>query len=476
MDIIGLLYLLVAHYLSGRGCLRLLKVELKQVQAFCLSLIIGVPLISLAPCLLQLLNIPIEVTSVYLAVTVVTAVCSIPLVVNFKMPVFKKIALPELYEWPFLIACGALMCVSIWRCFYFPPYARDMLSGPELLAEFAVREKTMISSVFTVELASTNNYFKSPFITSLQIIYKLMVSPFGDVWLSILFLAFMGWLYIEVRSRIHPLLAGFLVLIFMVMPDMYAYTYIILYDYSNMIYFFCGFCFLLRYVNNDRINDLVCASLLLGLATYIRTETLVFIVMLLPVPAIYLYKKRESVKKAAIRIGIFLGLPFAFYVLCMDVFVRNFVPFSFDTMAQVRPDLGNVGAFFTRLKEMNTGLIFSWYGVQIYGYFIFFFCALLITDTIVYRRFNQEVRILLYGIAVIYFGLAFLGYLIPLVDLMNTTKRGFFKALPLMLLFMANSPTLQRLSASITSWQLTPLNADTAISNKSETKIKQKRK
>ncbi|MFI5195924.1 MAG: hypothetical protein ACHQD8_02450 [Chitinophagales bacterium] len=49
--------------------------------------------------------------------------------------------------------------------------------------------------------------------------------------------------------------------------------------------------------------------------------------------------------------------------------------------------------------------------------------------------------------------MALLGYLIPLVDLMNTTKRGLFKALPLMLLYMANSASLQRISEAIKQWE-----------------------
>ncbi|MFI5195923.1 MAG: hypothetical protein ACHQD8_02445 [Chitinophagales bacterium] len=365
MNLAGLIFLLITHYLSGSGCLRLFRLELKPVPLFCLSMMAGVPLLSFAPCILQLLNIPIDSASVYISIAVFTALFCIPLLINFKLPKFKKMTLPEIYEWPFIFIIMLLIVISVWRCFYLPPYARDMLSGPELLAEFAVREKTMVSSVFTVELQSTNNYLKSPFITSLQIIYKLLVSPFGQVWLSVLFISFLGWLYAMLRERIHALLAGFLLMFFLMMPDVYAYSYVLLYDYSNMIFFFCGFYFIIKYVNSDRLNDLICSAFLFGLATYIRTETLALVVMIMPVPAFYFYKKRLPVKKMAIRLGIFLAFPIAFYIVCMNVFVRNFVPFNFNVASQVK--FSNISFLFERLNDMNTKLIFSAIGIEIYG-------------------------------------------------------------------------------------------------------------
>jgi len=78
----------------------------------------------------------------------------------------------------------------------------------------------------------------------------------------------------------------------------------------------------------------------------------------------------------------------------------------------------------------------------------------LLLDLFWIRRFNNIAVISLFGIAVVYIGLAFLGYLLPLVDLVNTTKRGLFKALPLMLLYMSNSGATLLLSDKIKNWEL----------------------
>ncbi len=453
MNFAGLIYILVAHYLAGKGLLKLFGVQLKPVPFFCLCMIAGVPLLSFAPCFVQLLHLPVDTIPVFIAVTVITAAFSIPLWRNFKRPQLPKIVFPALYEWPYLIVCLWFTIFSVWRCFYYPPYSRDMLAGPELLAEFAVREKTMISSVFTVDLSTSNNYFKSPFITGLQIIYKLLVCPFGQLWLSVLFVCFIVWLYNMLRNRLHPILASLLLLIFFAMPELFAYTFLMLYDYSNMIFFFLGFYFLIRYLENKKLNEFAFSAFLFGLATYIRTETLILITLILPLLLFYFYRWKLPVKSMAYNFGIFLLVPIAFYIINIQVFIRFFIPIPFDLSQNINPDLGNISAIFRRLQDINTQLIFTYKGIALYGYFVFLFCAVFITDLIWLRRFNLESRIALYAIMVVYFGLGIIGYLLPLADLQNTTKRGLFKALPLMLLYMANSGVLLRFSAFIKDWE-----------------------
>ena len=455
MNLSGLLYVLIAHYFSGRGVLQLFKAKLPPLHVFCLSIIIGVAVLSFVPCFVQLMNIPITIVSVSIGVAALTALLSVPLLINFKRPVFWKIVFPQSYEWPFLIILILLMAVSVWRCFYYPPSSRDMLTGPELIAEYTVRENTMINSVFSIDLSTTNNYFKSPFITGLQIIYKLLVCPFGQLWLSVIFISFTIWLYSLMRGFIHPLIGGLLLLFFICVPDLYSYTYIMLYDYSNAVFFFCGFYFLYRYMDSRLVPDLALAAFLFGMATYIRAETLVLVIMTVPLPIVTLCRMKMPVKKIALYSGAFTLTSAFFYILCINVFVHNFVPVPFNIGSQLNPNLADVSVFFRRLWDMNTVLIFSERGSTEYGYFIFLFCGLLVLDICWIRRFNRASVVALYGIAVVYFGMAFLGYLFPLFDLDNTTKRGLFKLLPLMLFYMFNSGALLMLSAMIKKWETT---------------------
>jgi Kef-type K+ transport system membrane component KefB len=102
---------------------------------------------------------------------------------------------------------------------------------------------------------------------------------------------------------------------------------------------------------------------------------------------------------------------------------------------------------------MNTQLIFSSEGIERSGYFIFLFLFLLGVELIFTRRLTRPGRNWLYAVLVIYLGLPFMGYLLPLMDLDNTTKRGLFKLFPLMLLYFGSNGVLVRLSERISRWE-----------------------
>src|SRR6185295_8724640 len=97
--------------------------------------------------------------------------------------------------------------------------------------------------------------------------------------------------------------------------------------------------------------------------------------------------------------------------------------------------------------------IFSDYAISLWGYYFFIFLILLASEIIVMRKIDKESLFWLYTIGVVYFGLAFLGYLTPLFDFSHTTKRGFFKLLPLMLVVMRNNGILLNLSDRIKKWE-----------------------
>jgi hypothetical protein len=120
----------------------------------------------------------------------------------------------------------------------------------------------------------------------------------------------------------------------------------------------------------------------------------------------------------------------------------------------VNSNLGDLSPFFTRFSEINEKLLFSELGVGYYGYFIYFFLLLLLLELVVKRKLTPATRNWLYAVLVIYLGFPLLGYLLPLLDLNNSTKRGLFKLFPLMLLYMANNSLLVAWSQRITKWEV----------------------
>ena len=218
MPFLAFLLLALLFLLSGYGLLQLFGLRLKTAYTITLSLLLGVALASFLPFLLQLCFIPLTGFTVFGSLTLAAALLNIPTarairqkgLAAYRAALFPRRFQVTTYEIPFWIIIGFLVFVSVWRCYYLPPTSRDALSGPEAIAEFAFREHTMINSFFNIDLWSTNNQFKSPYLISLQLIFKLAGFPFGQLWLSIVFVSFTVFLYNALKETLHPILAGIL--------------------------------------------------------------------------------------------------------------------------------------------------------------------------------------------------------------------------------------------------------------------------
>ncbi len=459
MNFAGLLFLLITHFITGRGVIELFKVKLPLLVIIPLSFIMGVGIVSFLPFILALLHLPISKEVLVTVILSATVLAGIPLLKYFKgsnMSLsLQSVKWPKIYELPFLFVFFALLSLSVWRCFYYAPNPRDMLAGPEAIAEFAVREKTMVNSIFSVDLSTTNNQLKPLFIASLQVIYKIFVQPFGQTWLSIIVLSFITLVISILKQKLHPVIVGFIMVYFFGMPEVFGYTYLLLFDYSNMIYFFCGFYFLSLYLSDlERKNYFLLSILFFSIASYVRSETPILIAMATPLLLFYFLKDKMEMKKIVINTALFLIFPFAVYYLAIGVYDKYYLPQHYDVATEINKHISDVSIFFKIMGDMSTELIFSDNGALYYGYFVQLFMLILIIDLIFYRKNSSREKIVaLYGICVVYVGLAALSYIFPLVDLMHTIKRGLFKMFPLMLLYFRNSGILLKLTDILNKWE-----------------------
>jgi len=485
MPFIALILLILCHLISGYGLLTLFGIRQKPAISFSLSLMLGIAVASFIPFLLQLCFIPITTGTVFLSLWLAALVLNVPglLAVRKKegltIPSFSGrwirrfregwLRIRNLrvytYEVPFMVILFFLIFVSVWRCYYLPPTSRDALSGPEAIAEFAVREHTMINSFFKVDLWTTNNQFKSPFLISLQIIYKMAGFPFGQLWLSLIFIPFTILLYQVLKQRLHPIPAGILLLLFMMAPELYAYTFMILYDYSNMVFLFLSLYFLFDYFKTaapgkDPASTKIPAShvlyfsgFLMGIATYIRSETLVLAAFFIPALLLMQFRKKYDYRKMALSTGLFILPSLIGYYLPVQLYIKHYLPVHYDVSGLLNQHLSDWQSLFSRYGDIFSKLLTGELAIHLWGYFMFVWAALFVFELIARRRFNKDARNWLYAIAVVFVGLGLLGYLLPLFNVVETTKRGLFKILPLMLLYMANNELLIRLSVWISRWE-----------------------
>ncbi|HET6254283.1 MAG TPA: glycosyltransferase family 39 protein [Puia sp.] len=456
------LLLLLYYLVSGYGVLTLFRLRLKPAYMLTLSMLLGVAVASLVPFLMQLLFIPLIPATVFGALILAALALNIPGIRRIWREGFvafrRSFAPPRFrilpYEIPFLAIFVFLAAVSIWRCYYLPPTSRDALSGPEAIAEFTVREHTMINSFFNIDLSTTNNQFKSPFLISLQVICKMAGFPFGQIWLSAVFVSFTIFLYHALKEKLHPVIAGLLLLLFLMTPEVYAYTFMILYDYSNMVFFFLSLWFLFGYFRDRSSSWLYFSGLLMGIATYIRSETLVLALFFLP--PILLALRREPARKIVLA-GLYFILPALLgYYLPGPLYIGHYLPAHYDLGGLVNNNLTNLSPLFQRYSDIVTHLIGSTFGIHLWGYIYFVAAVCLVAEIFFAGRFNREARNWLYAILALYVGIGALGFLLPLVDLNDTTKRELFKILPLLLLYLANNAALLRLSQWITGWERKP--------------------
>ena len=461
-----LFFLLFLCYLvSGYGVLTLFGMRLKTAYRITLSLLLGVAIASMLPFLMQLFYIPLTPASVFGSLFGMALLLNIPTIRRIRKEGFtairKTFAMRPFRilsaELPFLAIFAFLVFVSVWRCYYLPPTSRDALSGPEAIADVAVREHTMINSFFNIDLWSTNNQFKSPFLISLQMICKMAGFPFGQVWLSIVFISFTVFLYHAMKEKIHPIIAGLLLLLFLMTPEMYAYTFMILYDYSNMIFFFLSLYFLFDYFRNKIPAHFYFAGLLMGIATYIRSETLVLAFLFLPPILLTQIRGREPVKKIALA-NLFFFLPSLLgYYLTSQLYIKYYLPVHYDIGSLINNHLSDLHPLFQRYTDIVTHLVASEFGIHLWGYLFYITAFLFLAEGLFRGRYNKDARNWLYAILALYIGIGALGFALPMMNLNETTKRALFKLLPLAVLYLANNNLLIRLSQWISRWEGAPL-------------------
>lgn len=457
-DLFLLIGLALFHFITGYGLLNLFRVKLRPLMYGALATMLGVAVASFVPFLLQLAYIPITGGTVFGLWGFIALLLNVRVIIGLSKFSLHKAFGPwpkiRIYEIPALAVLAFLLFVSVWRCYYYPSYARDALSGPETIAEYTVREHTMINSVFSVNLESTNNQFKSPYLTDLQVIYKMAGFPFGGVWLSILVVSFFIFLYLGLCRKLHPVLAGFLMIVFTATPEAYGYTFMYLYDYSNMIFLFLGFYFLFSYFETRSRKEFYFAALLFAISIYIRSETLVLVGMALPVMLFSAYKAKEKIKKELPHLIVLILIGFLAYWIPTELYNNHYLPSEYKIDTLINKNLTDLGPFWERLGDMNSVLMFGERGKMLWGYFMYIFVFLFLAELVVKRSFSREGRNWLYAVLVIYIGLPLLGFVLPLMDLDNTTKRGLFKILPLMLFYMGNNQLLTGLSERMWNWEM----------------------
>lgn len=457
-DILTIIGLAIVQFIIGLGILSSLNIKGKSFVRIALSVLTGIMIFAIIPYFLQIINIPIT----GLNITILISVAAIASNAQFKKSweylkdIILNIKAPKLYEIPFFLIIAFIFFMSAWRCYYEAPVSRDLTTGAEAIAEYTVKENTMVNSIFTVNLEGNNNIFKPPSVTSLQIIYKDAGFPFGQVWLISVFLFFMVFMYGVLTEKLHPILAGTLLLFLLAVPEFYAYSFMVLFDYTNTVFYTITCYFLYKFLKEKTLNNLIFASIAGGFATYLRSETPLLIGLLGLILLVYYIRSKTPFVTMLWQGGLFIGVSFIFYFFTSYYYI-HMLPIAYPVSEQINKNLGNLQPLFDRFSDMNTKLLFCDFGVTLYGYLLYFFTFFFIAEILLYfipdlrkkRAVNTDSAYWIVAIFIVYFGVALIGFLLPLADLSNTTKRELFKLFPLLVIYLSYNRPMQAISKRI---------------------------
>ncbi len=459
---LSLCYVILAQFLIGFGLITRLRTVTNPFSLLGLSMLAGMGLSSVLPIVLEFAHLPITPTPMFVGLGMMAGLSllllhgQISYLRNLYSGSWRSVRLCEL---PFLGFWGYLLVISAWKCTWFPNLTFDTIVGPDLVALFAVSEKTLSSSVFMEHLSAvsvfSNQPFYAPFTAMQQIIYRLAgefdatnLAVFGKEWLTVLVVAFGLFLYSDLRERIHPLLAGIVLTILACTPELFAYTFLVQTDWANAAFFASGVILLQHYLNSDRRGPLIGSALLLAIACWTRTETIFFV----PIGSLLVLEKtvRSSPKKAIV-------LSFTLFLACLIpvifwnyIFLRGYI--ALPPTATLGTAHGVTGDYLSKLMSvyggMNKQVIFRdghW------NYAVPIFLTLTILNNLIFR--NKRGVAILVWIAGIYI---LFGLIILHVDGANipyTFRRGFFKLLFLMYFYLGTTSLFRWLSDWLYRWE-----------------------
>lgn len=336
----------------------------------------------------------------------------------------------------------------LWAAWYWPVTPFDAMAGIDLVARQTISEGTIVNRVFTDESLRghlSNQPFYAPFAMLMQVIYRLIGYGYGQVWLGVAAIAFSWFMWSSLRQVVHPFIANILWLFMIVTPEFLGYTYLLQTDYINAAFLACGVVLLVLSLERTSISALGVSAVLFAAACWSRTETIG--IVLIGVIAVMPMMARQLGGRQAVRYAItVLGASLATFGIWNGVFVQFFLPVS--------PEAAQELVFFDGARlvavvsDTFTNVLFD---TGLWGLTFILFAVALI-GSLVWKRGVGSIATLLW-IGAIFIGLEIVGIVFTAAVVEQTLRRGIFKLIPLIFMFVAAAPLVQEWSKRLLKWE-----------------------
>jgi hypothetical protein len=438
-----LTFIFLLQFLIGFGVIDRFEIISRLPQKIALSVILGFFISTVSIFVLELFHISLTVPGIMMAVGATA------LGVNFNLPrLFRSLHQliksnqcdVKIYELIFLFGIGYLLFFSVWRTYAIPVTPYDSIVGIDLVAREAVKEGHIVSSIFYRPdfrpFLSTQPYY-APFTMLMQVIYQSAGLPFGQMWLGILTISFFVFAYNKLCERMHPVLAGFFVMLLITSPELYAYTFLLQTDFSNAVFFAIAIIFTIDFLESKRMQHLYLGALFMAAACWSRTET---IILVLPVGAIIGMRSNTGFSWKYLLHGLGYISFCGFFTALWNVI---FFKFYFPVVPKMAEQINWKGLYSaTKSSEILNGMNACFFSTEYWGYFIYIFLAVWLANLLLAR--NMRAMMPLAWIVIFYFCFFIMLHHFTLMNIEYTFRRAIMKFLLLMCLMIGDLHILQR--------------------------------
>lgn len=354
-----------------------------------------------------------------------------------------------------LVALGYAVSIGyyvVWASWFWPVTPFDAMAGIDLVAREAVNQGTINNIVFTdPSLAGflSNQPFYAPFAMLMQVMYRLLGFAYGQVWLGITAVV-ASWLFFSaLRQYVHPFIADVLWLLLILTPELLGYTYLLQTDYINAVYFATGVILLVMpdKQNGTETNGKAwwLSAIMFAGACWSRTETVILVGLGL-VACLIIWKAQALKKEKLYFIIATASTSCLVFWLWNGLYIQSVLPVHPDTASQLMSFDGSRFVDVTKSTFVNvvadTGL---------WGIAFLLFAVAMISNIIIKKSVGNSM--LLAWIGSTFLGLLVVGTIFSAAIVEQTLRRGMFKLIPMMFLYVAALPIVQEWGNKLQNWE-----------------------
>ena len=446
-----LVLMLLMQWGIGLGTIGAIGYRVERSTLLPLSLLIGMFLHTFAMFVAQLAGVPLSLQTMMVCGTIALMLPTlrwktirVSLEGLFALPRIR----PTLYDVVIVGFVGYVGYMVVWASWYWPVTPFDAMAGIDLVARYAAKDGMIANQVFTdpsLQGMLSNQPFYAPFAMLMQVMMKLIGYPYTQIWVSIVAICLWWFTWSAMRRLVHPLIAGLLLVLLVLTPEMLGYSYILQTDFVNAAFFSMGCVLLARSIDEQSAPGMIVAAFAFAGACWSRTETILLVGLIGAVALPQMLRVFGAIKGTLASLSVLVSSMLTFG-LWNIVFFNSYLPVRPSTSEQLQGfDLG-------RFSDVVTS---SWSSVisstELWGWIVWLFLVVVVIDLIVSRRISQP--IILGCIVATLVGLFVVGTIFSAAIVEQTLRRGMFKVIPLMVIAIAGSGIVSSASSALYSWE-----------------------